>query len=188
MFLSGGPGPGRAPADADVAELLEPLRASYDIVTVDQRGTGDSGAVECTSRPSTDVAACATLGDRRRYWNTPETAKDLENLRVALGVDKLTLFGVSYGAKVAAEYARRYPARRRRSCSTRPRRSTGSTARTSCARWARRACCARSASPGLCAARCSDPDDALTAAVERLRRGAVRGPLVTLRARQHRDA
>ena len=43
------------------------------------------------------------------FLDTPETARDLEDLRVALGVDKLTLFGVSYGAKVASEYARRYP-------------------------------------------------------------------------------
>src|SRR5258705_373224 len=34
---------------------------------------------------------------------------DLEDLRAALGADKLTLLGVSYGTKVAGEYARRFP-------------------------------------------------------------------------------
>ena len=58
------------------------------------------------------VDECAErLGDRRAFFNTAETAHDIENLRVALGVDKLTLLGVSYGTKVAAEYARRYPDR-----------------------------------------------------------------------------
>ena len=111
MFLSGGPGQAAIPLTRSFAELLEPLRSSYDIVAVDQRGTGDSGAVDCRVDGLDDVAPCAAkLGDKRALWNTPETAKDLEDLRGALGVDKLTLFGVSYGAKVASEYARRYPA------------------------------------------------------------------------------
>ena len=109
VLLSGGPGQAAIPLTTGFAELLEPLRASYDIVTVDQRGTGDSGAVECDVE---SVSECAErLGNRRAFMNTPETARDLEDLRAALGVEQLTLFGVSYGAKVASEYARRYPAR-----------------------------------------------------------------------------
>ena len=56
------------------------------------------------------MAACAAkLGDKRPFLNTTETALDLEDLRAKLGVDKLTLLGVSYGTKVAGEYARRFP-------------------------------------------------------------------------------
>ena len=111
VLLSGGPGQAAMPILNDFAELIEPLRPTYDIVAVDQRGTGGSDRVDCKIEDADDVAACATtLGARRAYWSTPETAKDLENLRVALGVDKLTLFGVSYGTKVAQEYVRRYPA------------------------------------------------------------------------------
>ena len=94
-----------------IAQLLEPVRENYDIVTVDQRGTGDSGAVDCDVETAADVPACAEkLGVKRTYFTTPETARDIEDLRLALGVEKLTLLGISYGAKVASEYARRYPA------------------------------------------------------------------------------
>ena len=56
------------------------------------------------------MAACAAkLGDKRPFLNTTETALDLEDLRAKLGVDKLTLLGVSYGTKVAGEYVRRFP-------------------------------------------------------------------------------
>ena len=107
VLLSGGPGQSAVDLTKLTAELLDDVRDSYDIVTVDQRGTGGSGAVKC----ETSATACANaLGDRRPFYNTPETAHDLEDLRRALGVEKLTLLGVSYGAKVAGEYARRYPA------------------------------------------------------------------------------
>ena len=103
VFLSGGPGQAAIPLTKSVADVLGPLSSSYDLVTVDQRGTGDSGAVDCDVERVEDAEACANaLGAKRPFWNTPETAKDLEDLRVALGVDKLTLLGVSYGAKVAA--------------------------------------------------------------------------------------
>jgi pimeloyl-ACP methyl ester carboxylesterase len=64
-----------------------PLHRDHDIVLVDQRGTGGSGATRC---PALDgppqVAACAArLGARRAFLNTTETALDLEDLRVALG-------------------------------------------------------------------------------------------------------
>src|SRR4051812_31166664 len=111
VFLSGGPGQSAMPLTSDVAKLLAPLRPNYDIVALDQRGTGASNAVDCAIQGLDDVAPCAAkLGDKRAFWSTPETAKDVEDLRRALGVDKLTLFGVSYGTKVASEYARRFPA------------------------------------------------------------------------------
>jgi pimeloyl-ACP methyl ester carboxylesterase len=56
------------------------------------------------------VAACArSIGPRRRYYATAETVADLEDLRVALGVRRLTLDGVSYGTFVAERYALQYP-------------------------------------------------------------------------------
>ena len=154
---------------------------SYDIVTVDQRGTGDSGAVVVRRSPGRDdVAACAAkLGDRRAFFNTPETARDLEDLRVALGVDKLTLLGVSYGAKVASEYARRYPAQTAALVLDSPAPVDGldgfDQLRTlGTPRVLREVCF-----PGPCHATVTDPDEALTAAASRLQDGAIRGPLVS---------
>ena len=50
--------------------------SSYDLVSVDQRGTGESGAVAVQGRsPRRRVAACAAkLGDKRAFLNTTETA------------------------------------------------------------------------------------------------------------------
>ena len=160
---------------ADIAGLLTRLRGSYDIVAVDQRGTGESGAVSCSFEGSDPVAACATkLGDKRVFFNTPETALDLENLRVALGVDKLTLLGVSYGAKVAGEYARRFPAHTAAIVLDSPTPVDGldgyDQLRTlGTPRVLREVCF-----PGPCHATVTDPDAALDAAAKRLqrRRGA----------------
>jgi pimeloyl-ACP methyl ester carboxylesterase len=113
VFLTGGPGEEAIAIAPLVAQLLDPLRDRHDLVFVDQRGTGASDPVRCGSLATErGVAACADrLGPRRAFLTARDTAFDLEDLRRALGADRLTLLGVSYGAKVAAEYARRFPER-----------------------------------------------------------------------------
>ena len=146
---------------------------------VDQRGTGSSGAVDCAFARRADIAACATkLGTGRTFFNTPETARDLEDLRVQLGVDKLTLLGVSYGANVAGEYARRYPAHTAAVVLDSPTPVDGLDGLDELRvlgtpRVLREVCF-----PGLCSATVSDPEAALTAAAERLQDGPVSGKLV----------
>src|SRR3954447_25830503 len=110
-ILTGGPGQSAIPLARDVTALLDRIHLDHDLVFVDQRGTGDSGAVKCKdiSTPALVAQCAAKLGDKRAFFNTPETAMDLEDLRAKLGVDKLTLIGISYGTKVAGEYARRFP-------------------------------------------------------------------------------
>src|SRR5262249_20954363 len=113
VLIPGGPGPAGGSLTRDIAGALAPIRATQDIVIVDQRGTGGSGRVDCgkdrfgDSSPETCAEA---LGVKRPFWSTPETARDIEDLRAALGVEQITVLGVSYGTKVAAEYARRFPA------------------------------------------------------------------------------
>ena len=148
-------------------------------MTVDQRGTGRSGAVQCES-----VTDCANaLGARRVFFTTPETAHDLEDLRVALNVEKLTLLGISYGAKVAGEYARRYPARTARMILDSPAPvdgidGYGQLRALVTSRVLREVC-----HPGLCQRTVEDPEAALAAAAERLHKGPVRGPVVDRRGR-----
>jgi len=112
VFLAGGPGQAAVPLTGPVAESLGESVAGYDLIFLDQRGTGRSGAVACPTIDSPqDVARCGeALGERRPFYTTRETALDVEDLRLALGEPKLTLLGVSYGASVAGEYARRFPA------------------------------------------------------------------------------
>lgn len=180
VLLSGGPGQAALPILNDFSELVEPLRSSYDIVAVDQRGTGGSGRVDCTIDKPEDVVACATtLGDRRAHWSTPETAHDLENLRQALGVDKLTLFGVSYGTQVAQEYVRRYPAQTAAVILDSPTPVDGldgvDELRTFGAPRVLKEVCY----PGPCKDTVTDASEALAAAVERLGDKSLRGTRVT---------
>jgi pimeloyl-ACP methyl ester carboxylesterase len=179
VFLSGGPGQAAIPLTRSVADVLEPLAADYDLVTVDQRGTGDSGAIDCDVERVRDVAGCAAkVGDKRAYWSTPETAKDLEDLRRALGVDKLTLLGVSYGAKVASEYARRYPASTAALVLDSPAPVDGLDGYDQLRALGTPRVLDEVCYPGPCAVTVRDADAALAAATERLQRGAIRGPLV----------
>jgi pimeloyl-ACP methyl ester carboxylesterase len=69
------------------------------------------GASDLTPPTASAVTRCAsTLGDDRRFYTTSDTVADLDALRVALGVDKLALDGVSYGTYVAERYALAHPA------------------------------------------------------------------------------
>src|SRR3954469_14193049 len=119
LSLSGGPGQGAVAAAPFVADAMAPALQRRRLVVLDQRGTGDSGVLRCNHlqrsrllNPFTATLAeqCAgELGPNRQYYTTADTVADLEALRQALGVDKLTLQGTSYGTFVAQQYARTYP-------------------------------------------------------------------------------
>ena len=56
------------------------------------------------------AAECAaSLGPQRDFYSTHEHAEDLEAVRQALGVDKVALWGTSYGTKLALAYALAHP-------------------------------------------------------------------------------
>ena len=57
------------------------------------------------------TACAASLGKRRSFYATRDTVEDLDELRAALGVKKLTIDGVSYGSFVAERYALAHPER-----------------------------------------------------------------------------
>jgi pimeloyl-ACP methyl ester carboxylesterase len=102
---------------------MRALLHDYRLVMFDQRGTGAAalrcpalqravGTSDLTVPPPGSVEACArALGPNRRFYSTADTVADLEALRVALGADKLTLDGVSYGTFVAERYAIAHPDR-----------------------------------------------------------------------------
>jgi pimeloyl-ACP methyl ester carboxylesterase len=121
LFLTGGPGQPGVSFLSRIQTALRTELAGYRLVMFDQRGTG-AGALECPAlqeaagasdltvvRPAI-VAACArSIGAARRYYSTSETTADIDELRSALGVQRLTLDGVSYGTFVAERYALAYP-------------------------------------------------------------------------------
>lgn len=123
VALTGGPGQGGVAFVARQRARMRALLRDYRLVMLDQRGTGE-GALSCpalqravgtsdlTVPPPGSVEACArALGPNRRFYSTADTVADLEALRVALGADKLTLDGVSYGTFVAERYAIAHPDR-----------------------------------------------------------------------------
>jgi pimeloyl-ACP methyl ester carboxylesterase len=129
-FLDGGPGGAATEDYPAIAPALEPLRSRHSILLIDQRGTGGSHALSCTPR-SADTAATSTaiaiesaatvqltlrhclegLAGRAapQYYTTTDAVQDLEDVRQALGAPPLDLIGISYGTRVAQQYAARYP-------------------------------------------------------------------------------
>ncbi|MDX6534719.1 MAG: hypothetical protein QOF68_2463 [Gaiellales bacterium] len=98
--------------------MLSPLQARRDIVLVDQRGVGGSGAINCPAfqngsvNPFVGAAQCARqLGFRSDLYASADIAADIESIRRALGARKLAFFGSSFATMDIQGYAVRYPRR-----------------------------------------------------------------------------
>ncbi len=117
VYLSGGPGGAGIEEMLAVIPLAPFLLDSYRVVGFDQRGTGGSGLLRCPElerdarlRSVRAGEACARrIGEARRFYTTPDSVADLEAIRADLGVERLTLFGISYGTELALAYARAHP-------------------------------------------------------------------------------
>ena len=120
--IAGGPGQSTVQFYASYQQAFEPLRRNRDILLVDQRGTGESSALDCdiddeliTGNYSADITrqvtedCLAELPHDPRFFTTSIAVTDLEAVRVALGYSALNLYGISYGTRVAQHFARRYP-------------------------------------------------------------------------------
>jgi len=109
VLLAGGPGQ----ASAETFDLAhqgaywQSFFPGYTLVAYDDRGTGKSGALACD--PNATIPACASAISNPAFYTTRDHAEDLESVRLALGVDKLAVYGVSYGTKHAVAYALAYP-------------------------------------------------------------------------------
>ena len=116
--LAGGPGQPATQFTSDFLFAFGDQANGRDIVTFDQRGTGASGLLRCPeiervvllSRYPDSAEKCAErLGERRGLYTTSESVDDMEAVRREIGVDKIAIYGASYGTKVATAYATRYP-------------------------------------------------------------------------------
>lgn len=121
VLLTGGPGQPGVSLLPRLAPKLQPVLDDYRLVMFDQRGTGPN-ALNCpqlqAEMGSTDLAMptrkavedCANIiGPDRRFYTTSDTVADLDQLRKALGANKIVLDGVSYGTYTAEHYAIAHP-------------------------------------------------------------------------------
>jgi pimeloyl-ACP methyl ester carboxylesterase len=131
VFLAGGPGApgigmGRVPV---YFRLFQQLRTVSDVILLDQRGLGmSSPALDC---PATPVPADAFAGSANwlreltaksracaEHWRgrgvdvsaytNDASADDLDDLRQALGAERISLIGHSYGTLLAQAAVRRH--------------------------------------------------------------------------------
>src|SRR6185312_5256893 len=125
FVLAGGPGMAATSFYTSVAPVFERIHRDRDIVLVDQRGTGDSNALDCESSEedlyqstTAEIVAEAErclkmLGAHAdvRFYTTSLAVQDLDRVRAALGYERIDLYGSSYGTVVAQQYLRHFPAR-----------------------------------------------------------------------------
>jgi pimeloyl-ACP methyl ester carboxylesterase/ketosteroid isomerase-like protein len=126
FIIAGGPGaPATEMADF-AARVFAKVRRERDIVLVDQRGTGGSNGLSCDLYgetrqghlgdlfPPGAIKACRAEWERRadlRLYTTPIAMDDLDDVRAALGYERINLYGTSYGTRAAQVYLRQYPNR-----------------------------------------------------------------------------
>ena len=133
VFLAGGPGQAAVETWPQIAGALAPLRKHHHILLLDQRGTGKSHPLDCEATREDEknraqigetdsgidvaklreaTAKCLAEVEKKadpRYYTTTAAARDLEDLRLALGAPQFDLVGVSYGTRMAQQYLMRYP-------------------------------------------------------------------------------
>ena len=110
--VEGGPGYGSISSSRYYIHLLGPLLERRRLVLVDMRGTGHSRAIDCPALQSgrgTDlhgIAQCARiLGLTYSSYRTSAAADDLDAVRERLGLDRISMYGDSYGTYLAQSYA-----------------------------------------------------------------------------------
>lgn len=120
--IPGGPGVD-AYDNGGLYPIQRDLLPHHDIVTIDARGSGHSGAIDCpdlqlgpvgANQWDAAVSACATmLGSAADRYGAGDVALDLDAVRNLLGYQRIDFIGGSYASVFAQAYAARFPSRLR---------------------------------------------------------------------------
>ncbi len=130
----GGPGGSGIEFMADASQVFDAkVLDNFDIVSWDPRGVGESAPVECVdnldsfyaeNRDPKTPAEIEALQDADRafvqtcqqrsgselpFVSSASTARDMDAIRTALGVDRVSYYGFSYGTYLGELYAEMYP-------------------------------------------------------------------------------
>ncbi|MFC9690566.1 alpha/beta fold hydrolase [Kribbella sp. NPDC056951] len=133
VINNGGPGGPSLSAPIERPDVIEALGKRYDLIGLDPRSVGRSTPIDCklpfaawpwaggSTRASyaksvaiqADVAhRCEQqVGSMLQYINTRNTARDMDQVRVALGEQKISYLGYSYGSYLGAVYLQLFPGR-----------------------------------------------------------------------------
>jgi pimeloyl-ACP methyl ester carboxylesterase len=116
VATEGGPGYPATLSRDDYLALFKPLQKQRDVVLMDNRGTGRSGAIDCHALQTAEkwtialTAACGrSLGARAPLYSTAYAADDLAAVLEALGIGSIDLYGDSYGTYFEQVFAVRHP-------------------------------------------------------------------------------
>jgi pimeloyl-ACP methyl ester carboxylesterase len=116
VATEGGPGYPATLSRDEYLALFEPLRRRHDVLLMDNRGTGQSGAIDCHELQTAEkwtvelTAACGrSLGRRAALYSTAYAADDLAAILEALGMRRIDLYGDSYGTYFEQVFALRHP-------------------------------------------------------------------------------
>ncbi|GAB7046224.1 alpha/beta hydrolase [Catenuloplanes indicus] len=137
VLLTNPGGPGGSglglPADLVGKGLPVSVTNAYDLIGMDTRGVGhstpiacgittddgyygnvppyapDDAAVVAQAAIAERIAARCAANPRVRHLTTANTARDLDRVRIALGEEKASFLGYSYGSALGAAYASLFP-------------------------------------------------------------------------------
>lgn len=128
VFFNGGPGESNVDAASWLVEGFGPLLKRRDLLLVDFRGTGGTAALVCPEMqeiagaqgfldhflPPEGAKACAErlakTADLSQYTNDT-SVDDIDEVRAALGYEKINILGGSGGSRSGLVYMRRHPDR-----------------------------------------------------------------------------
>ncbi len=125
FYIPGGPGSSATEDAPGIAQAFAKIQERRDLVFVDQRGTGGSHPLDCAFFnpsdlqsylgyffPLEDVKKCREQLEAKAdltLYTTPIAMDDLDEVRAALGYDRINIFGASYGTRASLVYLKRHP-------------------------------------------------------------------------------
>jgi pimeloyl-ACP methyl ester carboxylesterase len=116
VATEGGPGYPATESRDEYLALFAPLRGRYDVLIMDNRGTGRSAAIDCRELQSdaqlteANIGACGRqLGRTAPLYSSNLASDDLAAILKALHSGPVALYGNSYGTYMAQVFALRHP-------------------------------------------------------------------------------